>query len=252
MSSLHGSTFVEGSTSTIVDDQATFVDIMAKRVRARANERGATPAVLSRFLSVPTSTMDNYWKGKRPWPVELLSPLAELLGFDPGELLTGKKPTPTLGAGAMEDLRRSLAASDKLNMKAELVDLAEVDLAYGLGGSYADGELEVTTHRFPQALLQKLTRTPAGEVTLASGRGDSMEPTIHDGDWLMIDRSQRSVREQDALWALTVGEIAMVKRLRVFGERVILLSDNDRVPAAEYHHEEVNIVGRVFFIGRRV
>lgn len=252
MSSLHKSTFVASSNATNMEEQATFVERMAERVRARATERGATSAVLSRFLSVPTSTMENYWKGRRPWPVELISPLAELLGFDPGELLTGKKPTPSLGGGAMEDVRRSLAASEQLNREAELVNLTEVDLAYGLGGSYADGEFEVTTHRFPRALLQKLTGTPAGEVTLASGRGDSMEPTIHDGDWLMIDRSQRSVREQDALWALTVGEIAMVKRLRVRGDRVTLLSDNDRVPSDEYHHEEVNIVGRVFFVGRRV
>jgi phage repressor protein C with HTH and peptisase S24 domain len=69
---------------------------------------------------------------------------------------------------------------------------------------------------------------------------------------VLIDRAQRTVREQDAIWALTVGDIAMIKRVRVRGETVHILSDNDRVPPDLAHFEEVNVVGRVIFIGRKV
>lgn len=79
-----------------------------------------------------------------------------------------------------------------------------------------------------------------------------MQPTLQDGDIVLIDHSMRTVREQDAIWALTVGDVAMIKRLRVRGEMVRLLSDNDRVPTDDVFHEEINVVGRVVFIGRRI
>lgn len=133
-----------------------------------------------------------------------------------------------------------------------MVEIEEVNLAYGLGGSFLDDQVEKHVHRFPQAWLEKITRTPPSLLFFASGRGDSMTPTISDGDMVLIDRSQRAVREQDAMWALTVGEIAMIKRVRVHGNRIELLSDNDRVPPYDAVQEELNVVGRVIFVGRRI
>ena len=78
-----------------------------------------------------------------------------------------------------------------------------------------------------------------------------MYPTIGTGDLILIDRSERTVREPDLIWALTVGEMAMVKRLRGRGETVRILSDAQHVPADEAHIDEVNVIGRVIFIGRR-
>jgi len=75
---------------------------------------------------------------------------------------------------------------------------------------------------------------------------------MQDGDIVLIDRSIRTIREQDAIWALTVGDIAMIKRVRVKGPMVSILSDNERVPPDEAHFEEVNVVGRVVFIGRKL
>jgi phage repressor protein C with HTH and peptisase S24 domain len=104
---------------------------------------------------------------------------------------------------------------------------------------------------FPRAFIESITLSPPSSLTWSRGRGDSIAPTISDNDLVLIDRSQRTLREQDAIWALTIGDMAMVKRLRVRGEKVTILSDNDRVPPDDAHPDEVNIVGRVIFIGRR-
>jgi phage repressor protein C with HTH and peptisase S24 domain len=133
-----------------------------------------------------------------------------------------------------------------------LVEVDEVDLAYGLGGTFADGIVKVQTHLFPRRLLETMTSAPASELTIARGMGDSMQPTIQDGDMVLIDRSRRTIREQDSIWALTIGDFAMIKRVRSRGERVVILSDNERVPPEEVFHEEINVVGRVIFIGRNV
>ena len=161
--------------------------------------------------------------------------MAKALGITVQYLLTGRDD----GAAPASDL-------------LDLVPVVEIDLAFGLGGAFADGPLVVETLHFPRTWLQSITRTAPEMLTFARGRGDSMQPTLQDGDIVLIDRSVRSVREQDALWAMTIGDIAMIKRIRVRGEEVTILSDNDRVPEDHAHVEEVNIVGRIVFIGRRV
>ena len=134
----------------------------------------------------------------------------------------------------------------------DFVGVQEIDLAYGLGGTFSNDPVNVQTHRFPRAWIEAITATPAAMLTFARGRGDSMQPTIQDSDMVLIDRSQKTIREWDAVWALTIGEMAMIKRVRVRGDRVHILSDNDRVPPEDVFHEEVNVVGRVIFIGRKL
>jgi phage repressor protein C with HTH and peptisase S24 domain len=215
--------------ATNVDDQGTFVNEIARRIRTRASELGHSQADVAEKARISTSTLGNYWNAKRPIPLATLLRIAAVLSTSVDRLL---------GSDAAGDL--------------DLVAIGEIDLAYGMGGTFSDGPVELQTHHFPRAWVESITNTPPAMLTIARGRGDSMQPTVQDGDMVMIDRAQRSIREQDAIWALTVGDIAMIKRIRVRGEIVHILSDNDRVPPDQAHHEEVNVVGRVIFIGRKV
>ena len=187
-------------------------------------------ASLGRETGIPTRTLSDYSRGKLPRAdkaVAIAKALNRSVEWLFGEVERGDGP-------------------------ADLVAIHEIDLAYGLGGAYADGEVESSVLHFPRAWLETITRTPPTMLTFARGRGDSMQPTILDGDIVLLDRSMNRVFEQDAIWALTVGEIAMIKRLRMRGGRVHMLSDNDRIPPDDADVEDVNIVGRVIFIGRRI
>ena len=72
-----------------------------------------------------------------------------------------------------------------------------------------------------------------------------MSPTINDNDMVLIDRSERRVEDQDLIWCFTVGDLAMIKRLRLRGEKVTILSDNKDVPDDTAHADEINIIGRI-------
>lgn len=133
----------------------------------------------------------------------------------------------------------------------DLVPVASIDLAYGMGAMFADDPVNVDLMYFPSQWLEALTATPAASLTWARGRGDSMSPTINDHDIVLIDRSDRSVRDQDAIWAFTIGGMAMMKRLRIRGDKVTILSDNDKVPPDYAHPDELNVVGKVSHIVRR-
>lgn len=219
-----------GIDSTKRERQPTIVESIALRVRNRCNDIGIDGPALQKRLGVATSSFDNYWKGKRIWPTELLGELAVQLETTVDSILMGPQSGGPL----------------------DLVTVLEIDMAYGLGGTYSDVPIETQVLHFPRTWLESITNTPPSQLTFARGRGDSMQPTLQDGDIVLIDRSVRTIREQDAIWALTIGDIAMIKRVRVRGEQVSILSDNDRVPQDEVHHEEINVVGRVIFIGRKL
>lgn len=206
--------------------------------------------------------------------------IARALGVSVDWLLTGIQPG-TLGQDIASDIHKGVADDiqsiatkamhdaiesgrapyvkaiataeiEALQSSLDLVTVQEIDLAYGLGGTFSDGPVEIQTLYFPRGWIEAITSTTPAMLTIARGRGDSMQPTIQDGDMVMIDRSQRVIREQDAIWALTIGDFAMIKRVRAGGERIRILSDNASVPPDEVFHEEINVVGRVIFIGRRL
>lgn len=133
----------------------------------------------------------------------------------------------------------------------DLVPIAEIDQDYGMGGTFTGDHVELQVHHFPRLWVQSIASSPPAFLTIARGKGDSMDPTIRDRDMVIIDRSRRKLDEADAIWALTVGDIGMIKRLRLRGSMVIIQSDNDRVSDEEVPADEVNLVGRVVFIGRR-
>lgn len=134
----------------------------------------------------------------------------------------------------------------------DMVPIKSIDMAYGMGGTFVDNPVDVQVRYFPRSWVEELTSTPSASLTWGRGRGNSMAPTINDNDLVLIDMSVRRVIDQDLIWAFTIGDIGMMKRLRVRGERVTILSDNEAVSDDHAHPDEINIVGRVTHIVRRL
>ncbi|PIW54622.1 MAG: hypothetical protein COW16_10565 [Sphingomonadales bacterium CG12_big_fil_rev_8_21_14_0_65_65_10] len=121
-----------------------------------------------------------------------------------------------------------------------------LDLAYGMGGTYLDSiEVEETIEHFPRAFVRRFTKAPPGRLYFAYGIGDSMMPTIHDSDMLLIDTSKDAMRMNDRVWALVEGDIGMVKRLRAHNGQLEIISDNDAVPNYTVDPDDVRIIGQV-------
>jgi phage repressor protein C with HTH and peptisase S24 domain len=133
----------------------------------------------------------------------------------------------------------------------EMVGIRMIDMSYGLGATYAVDYPEIDILRFPKQWIEVITHSPPAMLTWARGKGDSMEPTIRDGDLVLLDQSQRALTERDAMWAFTIGEEAAIKRLRRQGDRCQIFSDNPAVPPDEQMLRDINIVGRVVFVGSR-
>ncbi|KKC24966.1 hypothetical protein WP12_16925 [Sphingomonas sp. SRS2] len=134
------------------------------------------------------------------------------------------------------------------------VALRQVDLSYSMGpGANIDDYVEEGTLDFDASLLSRITRSPADRVFVASGAGDSMFPTMLDNDLVIVDTMQRTLNMQDRIWAISLYGAGAIKRLRAIGpDKVLVISDNKDVENQEVSAEDIYLLGRVVWLGRRL
>jgi phage repressor protein C with HTH and peptisase S24 domain len=106
---------------------------------------------------------------------------------------------------------------------------------------------------FDEKWLRKLGVDPA-QVSLIRVEGDSMQPTLNDGDDIMVDTSAASRPLKDGVHVLRMDDVLMVKRLvKERGGKLSVLSDNSAYPSwSNLDEGAVRVVGRVVWVGRRL
>lgn len=136
----------------------------------------------------------------------------------------------------------------------DVVEIDEIDMRYGLGATFVDVPIETQKRVFSRSWLRHFTASAPEHLFWTAGEGDSMEPTIRSGEIVLIDAAQKVPRLSGGIWALTIGELGMIKRYHVPGRgRVQLLSDNGREPPIEpVDDDELQIVGRVVAVVRKL
>lgn len=93
------------------------------------------------------------------------------------------------------------------------------------------------------------TLTAAGvaarHASVITARGDSMMPTIFDGDRLVVDRDDRRVGRTGAIFVLRRDGDLLVKRVARSGDALTIASDNPAYPAIAAPVAAIAVVGRV-------
>jgi phage repressor protein C with HTH and peptisase S24 domain len=92
------------------------------------------------------------------------------------------------------------------------------------------------------------------DLVLIEVKGDSMDPTITDGDAVLIDCSKKQVVVGN-MYALRTKNAVMVKRLQPIGAaRIKVMSDNKLYDSYEIDLEsgDIEILGQVIWIGKEL
>ena len=78
-----------------------------------------------------------------------------------------------------------------------------------------------------------------------------MEPTLRDGDEILVDRSARGLR--DGVYVVRVGDGLLVKRLDL-GQpgHIVLISDNQVYRPFQLAHDDLEVIGRVVWKSGRL
>lgn len=224
----------------------------ALAIKALRERAGLSVRKMAERMKMPPSTYGHYEDPRRfkgPYlPVEIAEKIAEAVE---GTRVDSKEVWALTGpSSALVSAADASPALDKSN----LVSVYDVTASAG-HGAVVDDEERVSSLAFPPGYLRKLTRANPRDLAIITVKGDSMLPTLGDDDVVMLDMSKRDL-SYDGLFILRDnGDGLLVKRVGRASRSgyVSLISDNRTLyPAVERAIEDIEVIGKVLWHGRKV
>lgn len=212
--------------------------------RARRQAGFETAADAAQEYGWAVSTYSGHENGSRCLRADVARKYAQRFRVSPEWLLFGR--------GAPEETRPTENETPPTD-GAGLVPVYDVEVSAGDGTLPADVEAQVDQLAFPPGYLRRITSAPVRHLAIVTVKGDSMSPTLREGDVVMIDTTKRSLG-YDGLFVLRMDGALHCKRVNRGSKAglVRILSDNrDVYPPAERPIEEVGAVGKVLWYGRK-
>lgn len=227
-------------------------------IRAARQHKGLTQEQLGELVGVTKGNVSGWENGRHEASYGQLLRIEEVTGYrltrsehpeggiddPPTRLSVSERPaayglTPILAWEHPDDLP-----------EGDFVMIPRLDVHLSAGGGRDQVEIELTKD-MPQAFRTewiRLQRLRPSKLAAMRASGESMEPTIHDGDSLLVDTGDTRVVD-GKVYALWYDGGERVKRLsRLPGGGLRIESDNRRfstveVPPGELEH--VRIIGRI-------
>ena len=166
--------------------------------------------------------------------------LAKHLGIQAHELLPSDSP---------------LREIDYAPKPEEFVHIPVFDVEASAGhGVLGDQEAILYFLNFRREWLRSITGAPFDKLSVIRVDGDSMEPTLSNGDTVLVDSTQNAPRT-DGIYVLQFDNYLYVKRLLMNPAKgkVAIISDNPAyAPLEDIQPDELHIAGRVLWLGRRI
>ena len=140
------------------------------------------------------------------------------------------------------------------NVSADIVDVPRLNIEASAGaGSLVGEESAVGSLWFNKIWLRKVCQGKLDQLSVIRVVGDSMAPTLCNGDEVLVDPGVSSAFQKDGIHVITLENNLMIKRLSMSPTHklVTISSDNTAYPAfRDCPSENIKIVGRVVWVGR--
>ncbi len=219
---------------------------IADRLRARAKQRGIGTAQVAELAGLNRSFVHDIVRGRSTRPnIERLAEVARVLKVDRDWLIHG--------IGEVEGTPPFIDNPDDA-----YIAIPQVGARPSMGGgAVASEDLETAGHpfHFQRGWIKGTLKTAASQLRIMQVQGDSMEPTLRDGDTVLVDMGRRAPNPP-GIFVLDDGLGLVAKRLEhVPGSdppAVRVISDNKHYPEYERTAEEIHIVGRIRWFAREL
>lgn len=211
--------------------------IVGDRIRARLEALGKPQAWLAKQIGVTPQAVSKLVTGGTTDTARVY------------DLATALQTNVAYLKGESDDPAPDATPPASPQVMAEQLDLVPVDeitLEFGMGSTFLHDEHETIRRYLPRDWISHFTKSPPSLLRFARGRGDSMYPTILDGDLVLIDMGETRMTRQDEIWAVGYGDLGGLKRLRSIGNgQIKVMSDNAQVSDEVFEMDELRIIGRV-------
>ena len=226
-----------------MSDIETFPQLLKRAIKLSdknnvevAKELGVSPGAISHWLSGKTKVIS---------PVHLQK-LFEILPLDPDKALTALSlntlPQKSNGQITVQGFKDNFV---------KIPDFASLEFSAGHGNEFYEQDLEEVDYvLYPMPFFQAYGINPE-KCACYHVLGDSMEPTIKNGDRILVDKSQTDVIIDNGIYAIEIDNGLKVKRLiKQHDGSIIIKSDNSAtypnvVISAKDRDTYFKIIGRV-------
>lgn len=196
-------------------------EIMAKNIQYYMDKYEKTRQDMCDALGVKYTTFTDWVKGNSYPRIDKIELMANYFGISKADLVEERPTNRSAKSGIAINVYGSVAAGIPLEMIEDIIDTEEI--------------------------TEDMART--GEFFGLRIKGDSMTPTICDGD-IVIVRQQNDAESGDIVIATVNGDEATCKRLRKYKEGIELIAINPSYDTLEFSSEEilekpVKIIGKV-------
>jgi phage repressor protein C with HTH and peptisase S24 domain len=196
------------------------------------------PTRFAALVGMPWPTFRNYYEGSRVPAKKELRKILDVTSVTADWLLEGKEP--------------KRVPHSELHEEGAFADVPLMAARASAGGGLVAEEGVEGLYKFRRDWLASVGPLPS--LCLVRVVGDSMGPTLRDGDMVMVDRSRR---EPNGINLIRTREGVSVKRVRRTDDARVFLVVSDNV--AEYPPRVVNakgedfdVLGRVVWMARRM
>lgn len=227
---------------------------LSDRLKIARESTGKTQKEMAHAIDVSLTAVQSYESGRQVPGGRVLEALA-LMGFDTNWLLTGE--------GEMKRGETVYPCAGKIKTAGAVcepgegfVQIPRYEVGASAGGGAVIHSEQIVDHlSFKSDWVRNALGVPVKDLALINVLGDSMEPTLSDGDLILIDMSTRRVKD-NAVYVLQLNGSLLVKRIqRKLDGSVLVRSDNTIYEPETVNSEmldSLNIIGRVVWCGRRM
>jgi len=139
---------------------------------------------------------------------------------------------------------------------AKLIPIPHLNVGASAGSGACNEDESALAHiGFEEKWLRRLFAGKPADLSLIKVQGDSMSPTLSDGDDILVNAGDGSTRLRDGIYVLRRDDTLLVKRLapNPASRRIAIKSDNATYPSwPDCQLGDIDIIGRVVWVGRRL
>lgn len=214
---------------------------LQERLKEIAKEAGGNRALCEKS-GVSERTFANWLSGSSEPKIIGISDVANAAGVTIDWLVSGAKPKLRLGArGCADNEMIQVALIDK-NLERSNAPVVQ--------RFFVKGHVPFSS----EFLTANLGKSNFDDLCVLEVSGDSMEPTMGDGDFVLVDRNRNKI--EDGLMAYAFRDVIYVKRLVNVGNGVEVISDNQSLYPPHVitgtDLQDLDVIGSVSWIGKTV
>ena len=218
---------------------------MADRLRARSRQLSMTAGRVAELAGINRSFVYDIMRGRSENPnLEKLDQVAQVLNVERNWLLHGIGDVDG-ESPIMEDPMEAFVS----------VPSVEVTASMGGGNLVTDEVENGEPYNFQRSWIVHDLKADPANLRIMHVEGDSMMPTLHSGDVVLVDLARRSPTPP-GIFVLFDGMGLVAKRLEHIPNndppKVRVISDNTFYSPYERTADEVSIIGRIRWFAREI